>query len=71
MKIRESDRRWCRENLSPCPFCGGTPLCESWHGGKPTKRRVGCDNDECRILPSVTGETRQEAKRYWNTRSLR
>ena len=52
----------------PCPFCGETPEWEPWHGGGPTKIRIGCASDRCMVSPSVTGETPSEAAARWNTR---
>ena len=51
-----------------CPFCGWVPNIQPWHGGKPTKRRISCDADQCSVQPSVTGETRAQALRRWNKR---
>lgn len=62
----------------PCPFCGGRVLIEPWHGGKRTKVMLSCDNRSdatgpdgvvCEVGPCVTGETRAEALRRWNTRA--
>ena len=56
--------------MKPCPFCGADPTMEPWHGGAPTKQRIGCDNQEyCDVLPGVTGETPQEAAARWNARA--
>ena len=52
----------------PCPFCGGQPIIEPWHGGTPSKKMIFCTNDLCNASPSVTGETAREAKHNWNTR---
>lgn len=57
------------KELLPCPFCGAHPTIEPWHGGKPTKRMVSCDNDDCAVCPSVSGETEREAITRWNLRS--
>ena len=71
------------EKLLPCPFCGGKPNIEPWHGGEPTKKMVSCpgvyansvmgrcNNAEiiCKVAPIVTGETKKEAIKNWNTRS--
>ena len=56
-------------DLLPCPFCGVIPTIEKWHGGGPNKRMVHCENLECRVQPSVTGETPKTAMLHWNTRS--
>lgn len=52
----------------PCPFCGQQPTIESWHGGGPDKKLVGCNNDDCDVSPSVTGETASQALARWNER---
>jgi len=57
------------ESLKPCPFCGTAPTVEYWHGGPKTKRRVGCDNEECAPMPHVTGPTEAEAVAAWNRRA--
>lgn len=53
----------------PCPFCGHHPGVQSWHGGPPSKRMVGCQNDECHIAPSAVGDTLKEALAIWNQRA--
>ena len=61
-----------REKLKPCPFCGRKPMIQSWHGGKATKKKISCSAeyvDECAVVPMVTGETKKEAIKAWNTRS--
>lgn len=62
----------------PCPFCGAPADIQFWHGGKPSKRLIGCSGQgdtlmrnrpiTCDVSPSVTGETRAEALRRWNMR---
>jgi hypothetical protein len=54
-----------------CPFCGSPAEIEFWHGGRPTKRMIGCSHrhDTCDVGPSVTGETRAEALANWNRRA--
>lgn len=52
----------------PCPWCGTQPTLQPWHGGRPTKRLVGCGSGDCNVSPSVTGETRREALYRWNIR---
>lgn len=54
----------------PCPFCGEQPTIQPWHGGPPSKKMVGCVNDNCRVQPSVTGHTRVKALLEWNLRPL-
>lgn len=63
-------------DLLPCPFCGGKPESEPWHGGAPTKVMISCSNAEygdedggCSVGPQVTGETPEEAAAAWNRRS--
>lgn len=53
---------------SSCPWCGQQPTIQPWHGGKPTKKMVSCDNDYCAVGPSVTGETRRQALSFWDSR---
>lgn len=56
--------------LATCPFCGTQNIeLKPWHGGLPTKRWVGCGNDDCHVQPSVTGDTRAIAVRRWNRRA--
>ena len=55
--------------LLPCPFCGGSPVSQPWHGGGPRKTMVCCENEECHSSPSVTEETPEEASRNWNMRA--
>lgn len=58
-----------RYDLKDCPFCGASPQVEYWHGGGPNKRRIACDNAECDVNPSVTGENLREAEARWNRRA--
>ena len=55
-------------DLKPCPFCATEPNVEPWHGGPSSKRRVGCENEDCDVQPSVCGDTYEIAARRWNTR---
>lgn len=63
----------------PCPFCGAPAQIQFWHGGRPSKRLVGCSGVHdtlmrdrrpitCHVGPSVTGETKAEALARWNAR---
>ena len=56
------------QKLKTCPFCGAKPEQQPWHGGAPTKVLIGCENENCDVLPSVTGETPEEAVERWNLR---
>ena len=53
-----------------CPWCGTRPTIQPWHGGAPAKKMVSCENEDCDVAPSVTGETRTKALSAWNTRAL-
>jgi hypothetical protein len=67
------------EKALPCPFCGAPAQIQYWHGGKPTKRLIGCSGVHdtlmrqspvtCHVGPSVTGETEAQALKRWNARS--
>lgn len=57
-----------KTKLKPCPFCGVDPIIEPWHGGGTTKRRVGCENDYCWVMPSVTGPNSTAVAKRWNER---
>ena len=57
----------CQDALR-CPFCGEYPQIQPWHGGSRTKCMVACENDDCAVQPSVTGETKGQAVASWNTR---
>ncbi len=65
----------------PCPFCGAPAEIQFWHGGPPTKRRIGCSGQgdtlmrggrsiTCHASPSVTGNTRRQALLRWNARTM-
>lgn len=53
----------------PCPFCGTLPIIEPWHGGRPTKKMISCDNLHCAVAPQVTGQNKSEAVERWNKRA--
>jgi hypothetical protein len=57
-----------RYDLKDCPWCGSSPHMEYWHGGGPNKRRIGCDNPDCDVNPSVTAESAREAETKWERR---
>lgn len=54
--------------MKVCPFCGGHPVAEPWHGGSPRKIIIQCDNEDCDVLPDVTGESPEDALERWNKR---
>lgn len=66
--ISDREEILCAVEAKPCPWCGTQPTIQPWHGGRPTKRLIGCGNDDCAAAPSVTGQTRREALDAWNTR---
>jgi len=55
----------------PCPFCGGQPIIEPWHGGGPRKRMVHCAAEDCAVNPQVSGATSAKALKKWNRREPR
>jgi hypothetical protein len=58
-------------DAKPCPWCGTQPTIQPWHGGRPTKKMIACENEDCHVSPQVTGETRGAALDKWNTRHRR
>jgi hypothetical protein len=56
-------------DLKPCPFCGTTPNIRPWHGGGPMKRLVRCRDENCLVVPMVSGTTRSRAIAAWNQRA--
>jgi len=56
------------DGAKPCPFCGHAPAIELWPGGGPQKRMISCSNEDCKVQPRTTGETRREALDNWNER---
>ncbi len=52
-----------------CPFCGGAPTVEEWHGGNPGKTMVSCASTDCYVNPMVTGENEHEALARWEKRA--
>ena len=64
----EEARRATEGRMRACPFCGEIPEVAPWHGGAPRKIMIGCEGEDCLVLPSVTGETPDEALENWNRR---
>lgn len=56
------------QKLKGCPFCGKPPTMEYWHGGGERRRRIGCDNEACHVMPSTVGSNRLSASKKWNKR---
>ncbi len=52
-----------------CPFCGSQPTIQLWHGGGPRKRIAQCQNEDCDVMPAVSGSTRGRALAKWNRRT--
>ena len=52
--------------LMKCPWCESDPVVQPWHGGGPEKVMISCENDECDVSPSATGETLEGAAKSWN-----
>jgi hypothetical protein len=52
-----------------CPFCGGIPKVEPWHGGGPDKHLVHCTTLRCHVGPGCSGETKDQAVNRWNRRA--
>lgn len=52
----------------PCPFCGVSVALGAWY--KDGLFTVGCENDECHVMPQVSGLKVQEAWDRWNQRAL-
>ena len=57
------------ETVVGCPFCGETPTVKRFRG--QYKHMVVCCNDACPSTPAVTGATRADALRRWNTRKAK
>jgi ribosomal protein L37AE/L43A len=55
------------EKVGGCPFCGETPTVKRLRGGG-YKHLVACTSKACPATPAVTGATRADAIRRWNTR---
>lgn len=69
--IQEDPKTLAAKEARPCPWCGAQPTSQPWHGGRPTKKMIACENDGCAVSPQVTGQTRREALAAWNTRASR
>ena len=67
--ITENTQGTSIDNARTCPFCGGWPTVQPWHGGGPLKTMVSCDNDACDAAPMVSGPTKKKAIERWNTRT--
>ena len=68
MRMKAKVRRLTALEALPCPWCGEQPEIQPWHGGPPTKRLVGCENEMCDVGPNVTGHTERMAIAAWNKR---
>lgn len=68
LATRQDPKVLTTEEAKPCPWCGVQPTIQPWHGGRPTKKFIGCENEGCSVNPQVTGETKREALANWNTR---
>ena len=53
-----------------CPFCGATPKVQRLQG-RIHRHMVFCKTDACPATPAVTGATRADAIRLWNTRKAK
>lgn len=58
------------EIVSGCPFCGETPTVKRLQGCG-YKHLVACKTAACPATPTVTGATRADAIRRWNTRKAK
>lgn len=79
--MRPKDYSAFAATLPGCPFCGGAPNVEPWHGGRPTRVMISCPGTfansifghgrkkSCRVAPQVVGETPALAKKYWSQRA--
>jgi hypothetical protein len=69
LDTHNGERSCTRAEALPCPFCGGMPTIQKWHGGGPRKRLVGCWNETCHVCPHVCGSTKTVALYKWNLRA--
>jgi len=60
-----------KEELKPCPFCGGVPIYKEYNNniwGRGKWWYLECDNDDCLDVFSAGYNTKKEAAKHWNTR---
>ncbi len=69
VKMTPAEKAIWEDGAEACPFCGAAAEVVPWHGGAPTKVRIGCSGEDCEVHPGVTGETPEEALFKWNTRA--
>ena len=52
------------DNLLSCPFCGKEATYDHFNH----KHIIECANDECKVNPSVIGDSEEEVIQTWNKR---
>lgn len=59
-----------REELKPCPFCGGAPRIEQGINEADQAWRIFCANPDCTVIVECqSGFTKEDNINRWNTRS--